>query len=610
MYQPQRVLPSTLIAALGFIATACLSNSSPPDINAGNAVAQASTRGQAGSPSLNDPIYPWMGNGGYDAQHYSIDLRIPADHKTMIGSTTMEAIAVQDLSRFNLDLGTPTVDYVLVNGARATFEHADPELTITPAAPITKGSDFRVQVGYRGIPGSTVQVDPSGGWKTTPTGLSVLAQPSALMNWAAVNDHPADKASYSFRLTAPQSEQAIANGVFLNRRENNNGTATSFYRIAEPTTSYMPMLAVGPFKLIEGGTVEGVRIRHYLLPNMAAYYRPALEKTGDMLRFFSQRLGKYPFREYGILTHDLTAGLALENQTLSSFATDFDLPKDMPEQEKSDIIEEVAGHELAHQWFGAMVTHADHSQMFLHEGFAEFLGRFWRDYSTDRKLTQGTTEDYPSLVFARQGGYNEFTRDELLDFIKNDLELDPATRFNAEQTGKALDLLFVAKTPSAARARMVERARKSGPGLNIAQFFEEIGRLPFTRVAISGLAIHDFIQLTDPNLEPFKPSPVPGTIKFGDDPLDDNVYARGSATLHALYLKVGEARFFNILRTFLNRHRFATATNQDFLRVVGELGGAEARRLTERWLFDARVPDFPELGLKPGAFKLGADFKP
>jgi hypothetical protein len=157
---------------------------------------------------------------------------------------------------------------------------------------------------------------------------------------------------------------------------------------------------------------------------------------------------------------------------------------------------------------------------------------------------------------------------------------------------------------------MVERAHKSGPGLNVPQFIDKIGRLPFTRVAISGLAIHDFIQLTNPNLEPFKPSPVPGRIKFGDDPLDGNVYARGSATLHALYLKVGEARFLNILRSFLNEHRFATATNQDFLRVVGELGGAEARGLTERWLFDARVPNFPELGLKPGAFKLGADFKP
>jgi aminopeptidase N len=79
-----------------------------------------------------------------------------------------------------------------------------------------------------------------------------------------------------------------------------------------------------------------------------------------------------------------------------------------------------------------------------------------------------------------------------------------------------------------------------------------------------------------------------------------------------LYLKVGEKTFFQILRTYLEQHRFGLASNEDFLKAVNEVSGAEARALVERWLFDDVVPDFPELGLKASdpQFALGADFKP
>ena len=137
----------------------------------------------------------------------------------------------------------------------------------------------------------------------------------------------------------------------------------------------------------------------------------------------------------------------------------------------------------------------------------------------------------------------------------------------------------------------------------------EIAQLPFTKVAVTRRINREVRRLADPSLKPIQPSPVPGTVKAGDNPFDGNVYARGSATLHALYLKVGEETFFKILRTYLDRHRFANATNEDFLKVVAELGGADARALTERWLFDERLPDFPELGIKAEDYKLGADFK-
>ena len=564
--------------------------------------------GMSGSSSLNDPLYPWMGNGGYDAQHYTIDLRVPADHKTVKGMTVMQATATDDLSSFNLDLGSLDVDAVLVNGARATFQHDDPELTITPSDTISKGSSFRVQVVYHGTPGSKSRPDEFGGWQITPTGMMAFAQPTSVLQWAAINDHPADKATFTFRLTAPSSEQAIANGIFVTRRENKDGTATSFYKISEPTTSYMPVMAFGQYKLVEGGTVGNVRIRNYLAPGTASYYDLSFAKAADMIRFFGEKLGTYPFREYGIITHDIEAGFALENQTLSSFPAKFEGFGDMPAEEASGVIEEIYAHELAHQWFGALVSYQDHSQIFIHEGFAEFLGRFWSQHSNGRKLEEATKGDYGFMLYAKEGGYFQFNKADYINTLKGrSFNIKPDFVFDATKVGQALDLIFSGTLPAASRASIVEKAAS---GLNIAQLTNEIGQLPFTKVAVTRRINREVRRLANPSLEPVQPSPVPGTVKPGDNPFDGNVYARGSATLHALYLKVGEESFFKILRTYLKRHRFANATNEDFLKVVAELGGADARTLTERWLFDERLPDFPELGIKAEDYELGADFQP
>jgi aminopeptidase N len=559
-----------------------------------------------GSASLNDSLYPWMGNGGYDAQQYTIDLRISADHKSIKGITVMEAIASEDLSSFNLDLGKLVVKYVLVNGVKASFEHQDPELTVTPESEIGKGSSFRVQVAYEGEPGTDAeQLGEFGtGWYARPSSAIGLAEPSALLSWAAVNDSPKDKARFSFRLTAPITEQAVANGVFLGRRENADGTATSFYRISELTTTYMPMVAFGQYERVEGGNINGVRIRHYLGANTKAYYQPVIAQTADMIRFFADKLGPYPFKEYGIITHDYEVGFALENQTLSSFPIDFGYEEGTDPKEIETDLAMVYAHELSHQWFAGLVSFDDNSQTFIHEGFAQYLGDLWREHKYGIKVDDTVRDNYGYMLFARQGGYFSLTKAAIIDLLNNNLKKD--ARFDATQTGQALDLMFYGKLPAPTREEIVGRAAN---GLSMPEFVAEIEKLEFTKLAYLRKDIREVRRLADPKLASVMPLPPPGKVVRGDDPFNGNVYSRGEAALVALRYKVGEASFFQMMRTFLERHKFATANNEDFLAVVAELGGAEARALLERWLFDEQVPDFPELGLAPKDYLLGADLK-
>src|SRR4029434_8460990 len=120
------------------------------------------------------------------------------------------------LSRFDLDLQQLTVNSVDVNGHKAGFTRDGQELVITPSAGIANGSTFTVEVSYGGVPetivGSPIVFGSPYGFIHTDDGNFVGAEPNAASTWFPSNDHPSDKATYTFRVTVPEGVTAVANG--------------------------------------------------------------------------------------------------------------------------------------------------------------------------------------------------------------------------------------------------------------------------------------------------------------------------------------------------------------------------------------------------------------
>ena len=85
-----------------------------------------------GAAGLGDPIYPRLGNGGYDVTHYDITLTVDMAGNTITGTTTLQARAKQSLRAFNLDFLGLEIDLVQVNDRPARFQRAGSELTLTP----------------------------------------------------------------------------------------------------------------------------------------------------------------------------------------------------------------------------------------------------------------------------------------------------------------------------------------------------------------------------------------------------------------------------------------------------------------------------------------------
>jgi aminopeptidase N len=558
----------------------------------------------SGSSSLNDPIFAFMGNGGYDAQDYDIALKISSDHQTEQGATTMTALATQDLSSFNLDFGSMTVTSVIVNGEMARFTQADPELTISPSKAVLKGENFKVSVTYAGKPGSVaVNTSVFGGanfWMAFPNQLTVLSEPSAMFAWSPVNDHPADKATFSLHLNAPSKEQAVANGVFLSRVENNDGTATSNYRIDTPTATYFVVLALGDFELVDQGKVGNTRVRHYLSPRTSNVMKLAVLETPKIISFLEDKLGAYPFSEVGVLTVDNQLGFALETQSLVTLPVSFG-----PSLELST---EVVAHELAHQWFGAYVTFKTHKDIWVHEGFAEYFGWLYSNFNAN---DQGTTlkveieNNYSSV--AAGSAVLQVSKYQFIQRLRGNRYGNIV--LNGTKLERALELMFENTLPQQYHDEVLTKFPK---GATLLQISDLVSRWNFTSVRLGTPSRIELIRLTGGTL-PSTPTNLglftpPGTLKVGDDIFNNGVYLRGAMTLHALRLKIGDEKFFGLLRSYLEKYKFGNASVEDFVNLTLELNGLEAKTLLEHWLFDAQCPDFPELGLYAKDFKLGIIF--
>jgi aminopeptidase N len=319
---------------------------------------------EPGEPGAGDSLYPTYGNGGYDVQSYELDVTWDPVSGELRGIATIEAIATQSLSEFNLDLDGMTVDSVEVDGADSDFTRDAAELVVDPQPDIADDEPFTTVVRYRGVPGAA----PFGGWmRDGSNGVIAFGEPEVSAFWYPVNDHPTDKAGYTVRVTAPADLTVVSNGT-LSSRADEGTTSTWTYVQPFPQASYLTMLAIGNYEIVEAEpSRSGVRIRNVFPRDRVDELTPLFDQQDEMIDAFEQRFGPYPFDVYGSLVLDgLDLGAALENQTLSVYSP-------------TATAENIQAHELAHQWFGDSVSVGDWSDIWLNEGFASYAELLWQE---------------------------------------------------------------------------------------------------------------------------------------------------------------------------------------------------------------------------------------
>ena len=333
-----------------------------------------------GAPGSGDPYFPTLGNGGYDVTHYTIDLSVDMDGGDIAGSTTIEAKTTQPLARFDLDFSGPGITSLSVDGKTARYTRDGGELVITPAGLLPSGAAFTTVVAYRGLPGAGLPPNTpafSEGWVPYTNGILVSSEPQGQSTWYPLNETPADKATYTFRITVAKPFSVAANG--LQQSVSDNGSTRTFvWGTDNPVAPYLVTLAIG--KLTEEtDTSSGVLVRNYFDEGYPDAAKAGFARTPQIITYYESLFGPYPFEAYGVIGHNTRLDYSLETQTLTVFGNSF-------------TTEAVAAHELAHSWFGDSLTPYHWQDIWLNEGFASFAARMWQEH------TQGTDSVHSSLV--------------------------------------------------------------------------------------------------------------------------------------------------------------------------------------------------------------------
>jgi aminopeptidase N len=308
---------------------------------------------------------------GVDVIHYVFRLAVNDDSDRIAGEATVTFRLVQRVPELTLDLtsaaGTTgmTVSAVTVDGQSAAFTHAADRLHIPIPAKAAPGEELHATIAYGGVPREGLRLI-----KNIHGERSMFSEnwPNRARQWLPMLDHPYDKATGEFIVTAPAPYQVVANGRLIEELDVAAGVRRTHWKQSVPIASWLYALGVARFAVHHYAEVRGVPQQVWVFPQDRDRGYQVFELTGRRaFEFFSDQIGPYSYEK---LAHVQAAGLGGGTEHASAIFYG----------EKG-----VAGgrapvvHEVAHQWWGDAVTEKDWDDVWLSEGFATYFTHLYTE---------------------------------------------------------------------------------------------------------------------------------------------------------------------------------------------------------------------------------------
>ncbi|MEU9113425.1 M1 family metallopeptidase [Streptomyces sp. NPDC048483] len=334
-----------------------------------------------GALGIGDRLFPTLGNPGYDVTSYHVDLDYSGHNDRPLEAVTeITARATTGLDHLNLDFARGSIRSVEVNGLAADHRQHGEDLVVTPSVAVGPGERLRIVVRHTSDPRGR----SDGGWIRTGDGLVMANQADAAHRVFPCNDHPSDKAFFTFRISAPRSVTAVANGEPQGAGERGQRRIWT-YRTAHPMATELAQVSLGRNTVLHTRGPHGLPVRSVVpTADRAALDRWA-DKTPAQLAWMESKVGPFPFENYGVLIADARTGFELETQTLSLFEKGLFNGR-LPEW----YVESVMVHELSHQWFGDSVSPHRWSDVWLNEAHATWYEALYAEEKGGRRITLDT----------------------------------------------------------------------------------------------------------------------------------------------------------------------------------------------------------------------------
>ncbi len=307
----------------------------------------------------------------YDVSFYDLDLHIDVENKTIYGKTTVRGMAIRDsVQQIDLDLDD-ALTVTSIGGMAGSFVQANDFLSLILNHTLNTGDTFSVLIEYHGQP---MAGDSKGfffQYHNSMPIVSTMSEPYYAHTWFPCKDRVKDKAdSADITITVPDGLIAVSNGNLVRTTDHNDDTKTFYWQERYPIAVYLISIAVSNYTYWNETYTsrDGSRslpLEYWIYPEAVENARPYLANTAEMLTYFSEIWGEYPFigEKYGQAQFSWSGGM--EHQTATSLGSFSEL---------------LICHELAHSWWGDDITCASWRHIWLNEGFARYAEALWYEH--------------------------------------------------------------------------------------------------------------------------------------------------------------------------------------------------------------------------------------
>ncbi len=323
-----------------------------------------------------------------DIRNIHLDLRVDVKNKTIDGLASIAFRCVRPTRTVSLDAVDFEVQHVAVQTGQAKIDPAHftndgKKLIVDLGSRFQVGQEGKLDVAYRiHEPKDGLHFfGPSKSQPHAPLLLWSQGETSTNRYWIPCIDEPDQRQTTEVVVTVPEGFEAVSNGKLVERHANSSDKTVTFdWRQEIPHPSYLATLVVGEFDVVTHDW-EGIPVVYYVPKGRGAEAEPTYGRTPEMLSHFSKLFGvRYPWAKYAQVTCYQFGG-GMENTTATTMGDRILLDKRSLLDRTS---EGIVAHELAHQWWGDMVTCRDWSHTWLNEGFASYAEALWDEHSRGR----------------------------------------------------------------------------------------------------------------------------------------------------------------------------------------------------------------------------------
>ena len=322
----------------------------------------------------------------FDAQHYTIRVSFDRAQEKVFGDTTVS------LKPLKADFRTVELDAVGLAFEKVTLDNTAIELThktvggkviVTLDRAYGPDETVAIRFKYSAMPKKGIYFVPSNEAENGHSAqVWTQGEPDEARHWFPSFDFPSDKATTEEYITADKGETVIGNGEFLGKEATADGKEKWHFKMPVPHSTYLVSFIIGKYVRIDDKYNE-IPLGSYVYPGRETTAKNAFGPTKDMLAVYENITGvSYPYNKYDqtIVARFQFGGM--ENITATTMADseiffgDFEFGK--------SIVTDLVSHELAHSWFGNLVTCRNWAELWLNEGFATYMEAVYRENKNGR----------------------------------------------------------------------------------------------------------------------------------------------------------------------------------------------------------------------------------